>query len=172
MAQPTYQNLLDENRQLRQENQRLREQNRQLHLRVDALEAQVLDHNDPTHGQSLRQLSAGRGMDVILEMLANINLATDLEVVAQGGTIVVIGNRGSIEINPRMLMAKEVSLLGMVVLNAPPADLASIHAALYAGLENKTLRPVIAAELTLSDAAKAHRLVMEARHLGKIVLVP
>jgi hypothetical protein len=82
MAQPTYQNLLDENQQLRQENQRLREQNRQLHLRVDALEAQVLDHNDPTHGQSLRQLSAGRGMDVILEMLANINLATDLEVVA------------------------------------------------------------------------------------------
>ena len=42
MAQPTYQDLLDENRQLRQENQRLRDENRQLRLRVDALEAQVL----------------------------------------------------------------------------------------------------------------------------------
>ena len=142
------------------------------HLVAEQGAHHVLDHNDPTHGQSLRQLPIGRGVDVILEMLANINLATDLEVVAPGGTIVVIGNRGSIEINPRMLMAREVSLLGMVVLHAPPTDLASIHAALYAGLENKTLRPVIAAELTLSDAAKAHRLVMESRHAGKIVLVP
>ena len=132
----------------------------------------VFDHNDPTHGQSLRHVSAGRGADVILEMLANINLATDLEVVAAGGTIVVIGNRGAIEINPRLLMGKDASVVGMVVLNAPAADLASIHAALYAGLENKTLRPVIAAELPLSDAAKAHRLVMESRHCGKIVLVP
>jgi len=142
------------------------------HLVTEQGAHHVMDHNDPTHGQTLRQLSEGRGIDVILEMLANVNLATDLEVVAPGGTIVIIGNRGAIEINPRMLMAKEVSLLGMVVLNAPPADLASIHAALYAGLENKTLRPVIAVELTLSDAAKSHRLVMEARHVGKIVLVP
>lgn len=142
------------------------------HLVAEQGAHHVMDHNDPTHGQTLRQLSGGRGIDVILEMLANVNLATDLEVVAPGGTIVIIGNRGTIEINPRMLMAKEVSLLGMVVLNAPPADLASIHAALYAGLENKTLRPVIAVELTLSDAAKAHRLVMESRHVGKIVLVP
>jgi len=132
----------------------------------------VMDHNDPTHGQSLRQVSAGRGADVILEMLANVNLATDLEVVAAGGTIVVIGNRGAIEINPRLLMGKDASIVGMVVLNAPAADLASIHAALYAGLENKTLRPVIAAEIPLSDAPKAHRLVMESRHCGKIVLVP
>ena len=131
----------------------------------------VLDHHDPTHRQSLRQLSGGRGMDVILEMLANVNLATDLEVVATGGTIVVIGNRGSIEINPRMLMAREATILGMMVLSAPAADLASIHAALYAGLENQTLRPVIAAEIPLSDAARAHRVVMGPSHAGKIVLV-
>jgi NADPH2:quinone reductase len=132
----------------------------------------VLDHNDPAHGQSLKQLTSGHGIDVILEMLAHINLATDLELVAPGGTIVVVGNRGTIEINPRLLMAKDASILGMVVLNAPAAELASIHAALYAGLENKTLRPVISQELPLPDAPKAHRMIMESRHAGKIVLVP
>jgi NADPH:quinone reductase len=132
----------------------------------------VLDHNDPTHGQAIKLLTSGHGADVILEMLANVNLATDLEVVAPGGTVVVIGNRGSIEINPRLLMAKDTCVMGMVVLSAPAAELAGIHAALYAGLENKTLRPVIAAELPLPDAPKAHRLVMESRHTGKIVLIP
>lgn len=132
----------------------------------------VADHNDPMHRQALRQFSAGRGMDVILEMLANVNLATDLEVVALGGTIVVIGNRGTIEINPRMLMAREATLTGMVVLNASTGDLAAIHAALYTGLENKTLRPVIAAEFPLAEAAKAHRVVMGPTHAGKVVLIP
>ena len=60
----------------------------------------------------------------------------------------------------------------MVLPNTPPAEMASIHAALVAGLENGTLRPVIGKELPLAEAAEAHRAVMERGALGKIVLLP
>jgi len=56
--------------------------------------------------------------------------------------------------------------------NTPPSELASIHAALVAGLENGTLLPVIGKEFPLVEAAQAHGAVMEPGALGKIVLVP
>jgi NADPH:quinone reductase len=109
---------------------------------------------------------------VILEMLANVNLATDLEVVARHGRIVVIGNRGTIEINPRAAMTKDSAIYGVALWNATPAQIASIHAALGAGLANRTLRPVVGRELPLADAARAHVAVLERGAHGKIVLVP
>jgi len=69
-------------------------------------------------------------------------------------------------------MQRDTDVRGMILPNTPPAELASIHAALMAGLENGTLRPVIAKEFALADAAQAHRAVIEAGALGKIVLVP
>ena len=58
----------------------------------------------------------------------------------------------------------------MMLPNTPPAEMASIHAALVAGLENGTLRPVIGKEFPLAEAPQAHRAVMEPGALGKIVL--
>ena len=62
--------------------------------------------------------------------------------------------------------------MGMVLMNATPAELASIHAFLVAGLGNGTLRPVVGKELPLAEAAQAHHLVMESSAFGKIVLIP
>jgi NADPH:quinone reductase len=67
-------------------------------------------------------------------------------------------------------MQRDVDLRGMVLPNTPPADMASIHAALVAGLENGTLRPVIGKEFPLAEAAQAHREVMEPGAVGKNVL--
>jgi NADPH2:quinone reductase len=86
--------------------------------------------------------------------------------------VVVIGNRGSIEINPREIMRRDASVLGLTLFGAGRQELASIHAALVAGLENGTLRPVVGKELPLKDAPHAHRAVMEPGAFGKIVLVP
>jgi NADPH2:quinone reductase len=133
---------------------------------------QVLDHRASGYLDELMRLTRGRGADVILEMLANVNLAQDLAVLAQKGRIVVIGNRGTIEINPREIMRRDAAVLGMVLFNASRQELASIHAALVAGLENGTLRPVVGKELALAEAPQAHRAVMEPGALGKIVLVP
>jgi NADPH2:quinone reductase len=132
----------------------------------------VLDHRAPGYLDELMRLTGGRGADVILEMLANVNLAKDLTVLAPKGRVVVIGNRGNIEINPREIMRRDAAVLGMILFNASRPELASIHAALVAGLENGTLRPVVGKQLPLADAPQAHRAVMESGAFGKIVLVP
>jgi len=132
----------------------------------------VLDHTAPDYLEELMRLTGGRGVDVVLEMLANVNLHKDLGIVAMRGRIVVIGNRGTIEINPRHAMNKNATILGMALFHATPQELAGIHAALVEGLRNGTLRPVIGQELRLAQAARAHEAVMEAGHYGKIVLVP
>jgi len=75
-----------------------------------------------------------------------------------------------VEIDPREAMQRDVDLRGMVMPNTPPAELASIHAALVAGLQNGTLRPVTGKEFPLAEAAQAHRTVMEPGAFGKIVL--
>jgi NADPH:quinone reductase len=131
-----------------------------------------LDHTTPNYLKDLADLTGGRGPDVILEMLANVNLAADLEVIAMRGRIVIIGNRGTIEINPRATMNKDAAILGMALFHASPAQLAGIHAALVEGLRNATLRPIIAQEFPLADAPRAHEAVMASGHHGKIVLVP
>ena len=76
-----------------------------------------------------------------------------------------------VEINPRDAMQRDADLRGMAMPNTSPAGLASFHAALVAGLENGTLRPVIGKEFPLAEAAQAHRAVMEPGAVGKIVLV-
>ena len=132
----------------------------------------VVNHHDADYTEQIMDLTGGLGVDVIMEMLANVNLDKDLNMLAYGGRVVVIGNRGVIEINPRDAMARDASILGMVLLLASPEDLAAIHAGLYAGLENGTLNPVVGTEFPLADAARAHVAVMEAGAYGKIVLIP
>lgn len=133
---------------------------------------ETLDHHAADYLDRLRELTGGRGPDVILEMLANVNLAKDLGVLAQRGRIVVIGNRGSIEINPRDAMARDGAILGMTLFNVNDHDMAAIHAALVAGLEAGTLRPIIGQELPLAQAPRSHQAVMEGGAYGKIVLLP
>jgi NADPH2:quinone reductase len=133
---------------------------------------EVFDHRASDHFEQIMKATGERGVDVIVEMLANVNLGKDLTILAKGGRVVVIGSRGPVEIDPRNTMQRDADVRGMVLPNTPPEEMASIHAALVAGLENGTLRPVIRKEFPLSEAAEAHRAVMEPGAMGKIVLVP
>ena len=132
----------------------------------------VLNHSSPSYTEELMRLTGGGGVNIILEMLANVNLAKDLTLLAQFGRVVVIGSRGKIEINPRDTMARDASIHGMMLFSASEEDLRSIHAALYAGLENGTLKPVVGEQMPLSDAPKAHAEVLEPGAYGKIILTP
>jgi len=132
----------------------------------------VVDHRAPDHVDKIMTITEGRGVDLIMEMLANVNLAKDLTMLAPGGRVVVIGNRGTIEINPRDAMAREAAILGMILWGATEPELTSVHAALVAGLENGALRPIIGLELPLAEAPRAHQRVLEPGAYGKIVLVP
>jgi NADPH:quinone reductase len=130
----------------------------------------VFDHRAADHFEHVMKATSGRGVDVIVELLANVNLGKDLTILAKAGRVAVIGSRGRVEIDPRDTMQRDADIRGMVMTNIPPKELASIHAALVAGLENGTLRPVIGKEFPLAEAADAHRAVMEPGALGKIVL--
>jgi len=133
---------------------------------------QVLKHGSGNHFEEALAATNGRGYDVILEMLANVNLGRDLGILSPMGRVVVVGNRGTVEINARDLMTRDGSILAMSLWNATRQELTSIHAALGAGLENKSLRPVIGQQLPLAEAARAHLAVMESGAYGKIVLMP
>jgi len=133
---------------------------------------EVLDHKASDHMDQALALTGGRGVDVVLEMLANVNLAKDLQILAPGGRVVVIGSRGPIQIDPRETMIRDSAILGMLLFNTPERDLKAIHSALNAGLSNGTLRPVVGKTMPLAEAPKAHRDVLESSAYGKIVLIP
>ena len=132
----------------------------------------VLDHRAPNYLDQIQPLTQGHGVDVILEMLANVNLDKGLKTLAMRGRVVVIGSRGRIEIDPRDAMMRDSSILAMLLFNITPQEAFSIHSALYAGLENGTLRPIVGKEIPLAEAPRAHREIMEPDAYGKIVLVP
>jgi NADPH2:quinone reductase len=132
----------------------------------------AVNHRNANYLDEITSVTNGRGPDVILEMLANVNLDHDLTVVATGGRIVVIGNRGRVEIDARKIMTKDVSVFGLALWGIPPDEIRRAHAAIVAGLESGALNPVVGTEMPLRDAAKAHVQVMEPGARGKIVLIP
>jgi len=132
----------------------------------------VLDHNAADFTEKLMSLTGNRGADVILEMLANKNLGKDLQLVAPAGKVIIVGSRGTVEVNPRDAMMREARVIGLMLFAATEREVAGIHAALFAGMENGTLRPVVGQEIPLADAPRAHEAVLAAGAYGKIVLVP
>lgn len=141
--------------------------------RVRALGAHLaLDHRADGYLDAGLAFTGGRGFDLIFELLANVNLARDMTVLAPRGRIVVVGSRGLIEIDPRQLMTRDASVTGMSLFNATAADLRQVHAGLYAALEAGALKPSIGREYALDDVAEAHREVMRPGSGGKIILLP
>jgi NADPH2:quinone reductase len=132
----------------------------------------VLDHRDPAHFEAALELTDGRGFELIVEFLANVNLGNDLKALAMRGRVVVVGSRGTVAVDARDLMNAEGTILGMRTPNARPEEEAAARAAVDAGLRSGVLRPVVGRELPLAEAPRAHRLIMERPALGKLVLVP
>jgi NADPH2:quinone reductase len=132
----------------------------------------VFNHTKPDYQDQILETSGGQGVDLILEMLANVNLGDDLKLLARGGRVVVIGSRGDVTITPRELMMRRASILGFALWGITEAEEREIHAGIIAGLANGTMRPIVGTELPLAEAPRAHRQILEPGAHGKIVLVP
>ncbi len=130
----------------------------------------VLDHSGENYLEEIKDFTGGKGVDLILEMLANKNLVKDFEVLAMFGRIVVIGSRGSIDFNPRLAMSKDADILGMALFSAPGEKMNEIHTAIFDGLSEGFLNPFIGKTFALNDAPDAHREVIEGKSFGKIIL--
>jgi len=132
----------------------------------------VLNHHGQNYLDEILKITKAKGVDIILEMLANENLGKDLTIAAKNGRIVVIGSRGTVEINPRDTMRRELTIMGMTMMNRLPEELKEIHHAIQLGLKRKKLKPFIGKTFPLTEAPLAHKSVMAPRAYGKIVLIP
>ena len=132
----------------------------------------ALDHDITNHPEQVQSLTGGAGFNLILEMLANENLGADLTALASRGRVVVIGSRGTVEIDPRQTMMRETDIRGMTLGGATDVERRAIYSAVSAALDNGTFVPFVGLELPLGGAAKAHVEVMERHCHGKIVLIP
>jgi NADPH2:quinone reductase len=130
----------------------------------------ALDHRDAGHVERVQVLTGGRGPDVIVEMLANVNLDHDLTMLAPRGRLVIVGNRGRVEIDPRKIMAKQAVVTGFTLWGLSNEARERAHEALATALTTGALRPVVGLELPLAEAAEGHRRVMAPGARGKIVL--
>lgn len=134
--------------------------------------SEVFNHREDGYVQRILDTTGGHGADVIVEMLANVSLAKDLQLVANKGRIGVVGNRGTIEINPRETMAKESSIVGVMLGKAGEEEKQEITAAIAAGLKAGFLSPVVGHEYSLHQASEAHRDIIESKGArGKLVLL-
>jgi NADPH2:quinone reductase len=130
----------------------------------------VFDHHSQEYPQQILDATDGRGVDLIVEMLANANLGKDLPMLASNGRVVVVGSRGPVEINPRDLMGRNADVRGVMVFGTPAPVLAETHIAIVAGLKEGKLRPIVAQTIPLAEAALAHKVIMSGGAAGKIVL--
>jgi NADPH2:quinone reductase len=132
----------------------------------------VVDHSKEHYFDKVTQLTGGNGPELILEMLANVNLAVDMDLAARFGRIVIIGNRGEVTINPRVAMMKELDIRGIALWNATAEQVALMMEDILNGVAEGKVRPIIGRQMPLAEAAAAHVTVLEPGAYGKIVLVP
>ena len=118
-----------------------------------------------------------RGANVILDHIGARYLPRDLEALAMGGRIVIIGSMGgerTAAIDVMQLLGKRAQILGSTLRARPVEEKAAIVAAFLArfgeDLEAGRIRPVIHTVLPLARAAEAHKLMSASEHFGKIVL--
>ncbi len=132
----------------------------------------ALDHRKPGYLDEILRLTDAQGPDLIVEMLANVNLADDLRVAAQRGRIVIVGSRGPVPIDPRLTITKDLTVRGMSLWNMTEAEREHVHADLGKGLADGTLKPLIGAKFPLAEAFKAHAAILAPGARGKIALIP
>ena len=130
----------------------------------------VLDHITEQTINFVLEATNGKGPDVIIEFLADVNLQTDLQMIAKYGVIVVVGNRGEIKINPRLIMQKECDVRGMVLFNVTAAEHLELMQGVAKLMENKQLNPFVSYSYPLEQAGTAFDAVMNGEHNGKVVV--
>ncbi|KAG9343296.1 hypothetical protein JZ751_014277 [Albula glossodonta] len=133
---------------------------------------QVFNHKEKDYIKQIMESTNGQGVNVIIEMLSNVNLSNDLQMLAYGGRVTIVGSRGPIEINPRDTMAKESSIIGVAVFYATNEEKAECAAALFAGMDSGWLRPVIGPQYNLDKVSQAHEEIINSTGAkGKMVLI-
>lgn len=140
---------------------------------LNAGASEVFNHHDAHYIEDI-QRKYPQGFDICIEMLASSNLNIDFSLMAMNGRIVIVGSRGSIEINPRDIMTKELEVYGVMLFNSSPHEIYRTASFIDALLKHHQLNPIISLTLPLNEAPTAHAEIIERNrfHVGNIVLIP
>jgi len=138
----------------------------------------VVDHRGQDVAAAVREATGGRGVDVVLDVLGGGALRSNVELLAEGGRLVVIGlqqgRRGELDLPA--LMARRGSVIATTLRDRPAAQKAAIMAGVrehvWPLVRDGRVRPVVHARLPLDEAPQAHRLLASGEVLGKVLLLP
>ena len=136
----------------------------------------VIDYKSQDFAAVIRETTAKRGMDVILDHIGGAYLASNLAALAVGGRLVIIGLLGGAkaEINLGLLMVKRQQLIGSVLRSLPVDAKAGIVAefkkVVMPLVETGAIEPLIHEVMPLAAAGEGHRMMEASEHFGKIVL--
>uniref|UniRef100_A0A3Q1FNT5 Crystallin, zeta (quinone reductase) n=1 Tax=Acanthochromis polyacanthus TaxID=80966 RepID=A0A3Q1FNT5_9TELE len=132
---------------------------------------QAFNHREKGYTDKIMAATGGKGVNVIVEMLANVNLNKDIEMVAKKGHIVIVGSRGTIDIDGWQIMAKEAVIVGVFIFDATREENIECEEYLFSGMEAGWLRPLVGPKYTLDKAAQAHTDIIESPGaFGKMIL--
>jgi NADPH:quinone reductase-like Zn-dependent oxidoreductase len=115
---------------------------------------------------------------VVLDIMGASYLERNIEVLAPGGRLIVIGLQGGRvgQLDLGALLTKRASVIGTNLRRRGTDDKAGIVAAvrehLWPMIERRVIRPVVHSRLSMPEASEAHRLIASSDHLGKVLLLP
>lgn len=133
----------------------------------------VVCHRDKDYLKSIMKWTNDRGVDIILEMLANVNLPEDFNTIGQNGLILVIGSRGEVKVNPRCLMGKESAVMGIALMTATPEEWQAMAENVARGAEEGWIEPVMDRVYPLGGAKAAHHDLINSKGAkGNVTLDP
>ena len=121
-------------------------------------------------------LTDGKGVDVVLDMVAGAYLAREVEMMAEDGRIVIIAVQGGVrsDVNAGLVLRRRLLITGSTLRPRPVAFKAAIAASLkkhvWPLIGSGRIKPVIHSIFPAHEAAKAHALMESNQHIGKIVL--
>jgi NADPH:quinone reductase-like Zn-dependent oxidoreductase len=139
--------------------------------------AHTIDYTDADFVEEVRKVTGGRGADVILDIIGGAYLSRNVQALATGGRLTIIGLQGGrkAELDLATLMAKRASIIATTLRARPTAEKAAIvrgvREEVWPLVESGAIRAVIDRRVPMSQAAEAHRLVESSDHLGKVLLV-
>ena len=126
--------------------------------------------------EEVKKLTNGKGVNVILDMVAGSYIAREVECLAEDGRLVIIAVQGGVkaEFNAGMVLRKRLSITGSTLRPRPLEFKTAIASALkekvWPLIASGAIKPVIHSTFAAADAPKAHALMESNRHIGKIVL--